>query len=269
VIATDLPDFDLTDRKLVDRQIHLIHPDVIVNAAAYTAVNRAESEPTLAFNVNRDGPAYLASACADLNVPLIHMSTDYVFDGTQKAPYLETDPISPLGIYGQSKAEGEKEIRKILPYHVIIRTAWLYGIHGHNFVKTMLRLGGEQEHVRVVADQYGCPTYAADLAGAILSIVARIRESNTLQWGTYHFCGGGQTSWHGFAEAIFSIAKKYTPIQVRTVEAITTTEFPTPAKRPAHSALNCSKIKAIFKIQIKPWKESLACMIRQLLSEHF
>jgi dTDP-4-dehydrorhamnose reductase len=174
-----------------------------------------------------------------------------------------------LGIYGQSKAAGEDEIRKILPYHIIIRTAWLYGIHGHNFVKTMLRLGCEQEIVRVVSDQFGCPTNAADLVDAILSVITKLKEGNDIQWGTYHFCGVGQTSWHGFAEAIFSIAKKYKPLQVRTVEPIATAEFPTPAKRPTNSALNCSSIKAIFKLKIKPWEESLASMIKQLFSENY
>jgi len=269
VISVDLPDFDITKHTSIENQLKRADADVVINAAAYTAVDQAESEPQLAFAVNRDGPAYLASACAACRVPLIHVSTDYVFDGTQKEPYVETDPISPLGIYGQSKAAGEDEIRKILPHHIILRTAWLYGTHGKNFVKTMLRLGHEQEIIRVVSDQFGCPTYAADLADAIFSVINHLKRRNDLQWGTYHYCGGGATTWHGFAEAILSLAKKYNSLVAKKVEPITSAEFPTPAKRPVNSVLNCSLIKKHFGIRTRPWEESLTTMLKQLFAEEY
>jgi dTDP-4-dehydrorhamnose reductase len=264
VVPADLPDFDITDPPAVENLVTQTSADVIINAAAYTAVDRAESDPQLAFAINRDGPAHLAAACAALGVALIHVSTDYVFDGTQKEPYVESDPISPLGVYGQSKAAGEEAVRKILPAHIMIRTAWLYGVHGNNFVKTMLRLGHEKEIIRVVSDQVGCPTNAADLAQAILLIAARIAEGREIKWGTYHYCGDSATSWHGFAETIFSLARRKATLLVKKVEPIATAEFPTPVKRPANSVLNCDLIKNHFGVHTRPWKESLAETIKQL-----
>jgi dTDP-4-dehydrorhamnose reductase len=238
----------------------------VVNAAGYTAVDQAESEPELAFAVNRDGPSYLAIACGKAGIPLVHISTDYVFDGQKQGAYLETDPVSPLGVYGKSKAAGERAVREHLPEHVIIRTSWVYGIHGHNFVKTMLRVGREKEVVQVVADQYGCPTYAADLAETILRIAARVLEGRQIHWGTYHYCGQGVTSWHAFAEAIFDLARKYGPLKVKQIEAVTTADYPTAAQRPANSVLDCSLFKSHFDFAPKPWYESLARMIDQVLS---
>ncbi len=264
VVPADLPDFDITDQPAVENLVTKTSADVIINAAAYTAVDRAESDPQLAFAINRDGPAYLAAACAALGVALIHVSTDYVFDGTQKEPYVETDPVSPIGVYGQSKAAGEEAVRKILPAHIMIRTAWLYGVHGNNFVKTMLRLGHEQEIIRVVSDQFGCPTNAADLAQAILLIAARIAAGREIKWGTYHYCGDSAISWHGFAETIFSLAGRQATLLVKKVEPIATAEFPTPAKRPTNSVLNCDLIKNHFGVHTRPWKESLAETIKQL-----
>jgi dTDP-4-dehydrorhamnose reductase len=264
VVAVDLPDFDITDHTAVDNLVRQAHADVIINAAAYTAVDRAESEPQPAFAINRDGPAYLAATCASNDIALIHVSTDYVFDGMKKEPYLENDPVSPLGVYGRSKADGEQEIKTILPAHIIIRTTWLYGVHGNNFVKTMLRLGREQEVVRVVCDQFGCPTSATDLADAILLIAERISADREIKWGTYHYCGDGATSWHGFAETIFNLAQRHTTLTVRKVAPITTAEFPTPAKRPANSVLNCDLIKDHFGIHTRPWKESLGETLKQL-----
>jgi len=230
------------------------------------AVDKAESEQDAAFAVNQDGPAHLAALCHERGIPLIHVSTDYVFDGTKRGLYRETDSVSPMGVYGRSKAKGERAVRERLNEHLIIRTAWLYGIHGNNFVKTMLRLGREREAVRVVADQYGCPTNAADLAEAILDIASQIHEGRDIPWGTYHYCGRGVTTWHGFADAIFSEAKKHDSLMVKTVAPITTEEYPTPAKRPANSALDCSLIAEHFGIRTRPWQESLARMIPVLLS---
>jgi dTDP-4-dehydrorhamnose reductase len=206
IIDLDLPAFDITDPDAVKEEVSQSGVSLIINAAAYTAVDKAESEPEHAFAANRDGPAHLADSCNEIRIPLIHISTDYVFGGSKKDAYRETDPVSPLGVYGKSKAAGEMKVRDRLKEHIIIRTAWLYGIHGHNFVKTMLRLGRERERVQVVADQYGCPTNAADLADAILAIIAQLNETDDVPWGTYHYCGTGVTTWYGFAEKIFELA---------------------------------------------------------------
>jgi len=263
IVALDLPEFDITEPSIVKKAVSQTGVLLIINASAYTAVDKAESESELAFAVNRDGPAYLAASCAEAGIPLIHISTDYVFDGRKKEPYLETEPVSPLGIYGQSKAAGETEIRNTLKQHIIIRTAWLYGLHGNNFVKTMLSLGKEKEILSVVADQYGCPTYAADLADAILMIASQISERRNVTWGTYHYCGKGETTWHGFAEAIFDLAKQYDSLMVKKIVPITTAEYPTPAKRPANSGMDCSLITKNFGISLRPWQESLADMVNR------
>ncbi|RUA02139.1 MAG: dTDP-4-dehydrorhamnose reductase [Deltaproteobacteria bacterium] len=262
----DLPDFNITDKVNVSRQVEKSDPDLVINASAYTAVDKAESESELAFAVNAKGPAYLAEACATRGIPMIHVSTDYVFDGEKKTPYLESDPVSPLGVYGKSKAAGDDAIRNQLSSHVIIRTAWLYGTHGQNFVKTMLRLGKERKALRVVADQHGCPTYAADLADAILIISRHILNGSHDQWGTYHYCGQGSTTWHGFAEEIFNIAGTLIPLKVRKTEPVSTDDYPTPTRRPANSVLDCRRIREKFGIRTRPWKESLAEMLKILLS---
>ena len=263
VLGLDLPEFDVTEPSNVKKAVHQAGVSLVINASAYTAVDTAESEPELAFAVNRDGPSYLAASCAEIGIPLIHISTDYVFDGNKKGLYLETEPVSPLGIYGKSKAAGETEIRNNLKEHIIIRTAWLYGLHGNNFVKTMLGLGKEKEALSVVADQYGCPTYAADLADAILTIATQISEHRDVIWGTYHYCGKGVTTWHGFAQAIFDLANQYDTFQVKKVVPITTSEYPTPAKRPANSGMDCSLITKNFGISLRPWQESLADMVHR------
>jgi dTDP-4-dehydrorhamnose reductase len=263
VLGLDLPDFDITEPSEVKKAVGQAGVSLVINASAYTAVDTAESEPEVAFAVNRDGAAYLATSCDEIGIPLIHISTDYVFDGSKKSPYLETEPVSPLGIYGKSKAAGETEIRNILKQHIIIRTAWLYGLHGHNFVKTMLRLGKEKEILSVVADQYGCPTYAADLADAILMIATQISEKHDITWGTYHYCGKGVTSWHDFAQEIFDLANRYDKFQVKGLIPITTSEYPTSAKRPENSSMDCSLITRNFGISLRPWQESLADMVHR------
>jgi len=266
ILALDRADLDITDPVSVSEEVNRSGVSLVVNAAGYTAVDEAESEPELAFAVNRDGPTYLASACGKVGIPLVHISTDYVFDGQKKGAYLETDPVSPLSIYGKSKAAGEVAVRKHLREHFILRTGWVYGVHGHNFVKTMLRLGREREEVQVVTDQYGCPTYAADLAETILRIAAQLQEGRQIIWGTYHYCGKGVTSWHGFAEEIFRLANQYTSLKVKRIEPISTAEYPTPAKRPANSVLDCSLVEKEFGIRSRPWSESLARMIKEMFS---
>jgi dTDP-4-dehydrorhamnose reductase len=259
-------DLDITNPDSVRREVNRSDVSLVVNAAGYTAVDQAESEPELAFAVNRDGSAYLASACANAGIPLLHISTDYVFDGQKQESYLVIDPVSPLGVYGKSKAAGEVEVRKRLREHLILRTSWVYGVHGHNFVKTMLRLGKEREVVQVVADQYGCPTYAADLAEAILRLAAHVLEGRQVHWGTYHYCGKGVTSWHGFAEEIFRLASEYESLKVKRVEPVITAEYPTQAQRPVNAILDCSVLEKTFGIHPKPWAESLARMLEVLFS---
>jgi dTDP-4-dehydrorhamnose reductase len=260
-IPLDLPEFDITDKSAVFDTVTRSNADIVINAAAYTAVDKAESEPELAFAVNRDGPSYLSSVCAKAHIPLIHVSTDYVFDGCKKGPYLETDPVVPIGVYGKSKAEGEAEVRHNLNEHIIIRTSWLCGVHGNNFVKTMLRLGREREELRVVDDQHGCPTFAADLAEAILTIASLIDKGKNISWGTYHYCGAGSTTWYGFASKIFELAKGYDTLKLKKLIPITTSEYPTPAKRPANSVLDCSLLEQEFNICPSRWEESLANML--------
>ncbi len=266
ITPLDIPEFDITDPVAVNKAVKQPDISLVINASAYTAVDRAESEPELAFAINRDGPAYLASSCAEAGIPLIHISTDYVFDGTKEGPYLETDPVSPMGVYGKSKAEGEAKVREILKEHIIIRTAWLYGIHGNNFVKTMLRLGKEKETLRVVADQYGCPTCAADLAEAILTIAGQIKGRHNIPWGTYHYCGEGKTTWHGFAEKIFELAGQYDSLLIKKVEPVTTAEYPTPSKRPLNSVMDCTALTKNFGVSPTQWQESLASMIKNMFS---
>jgi dTDP-4-dehydrorhamnose reductase len=264
MVGLDYPEIDIRAPTSIDDRIDFTKIALVVNAAAYTAVDKAESEPDIAFAVNRQGPANLANRCRDAGIPLIHISTDYVFDGTRQGAYIEDDPIAPLGVYGKSKAAGEGQVRQILPEHIIVRTAWLCGVHGSNFVKTMLRLGRENPTIRVVADQYGCPTIAADLANALIDVSLEIDKDKNARWGTYHYCGAGVTSWYGFATAIFEMADGYENLAVKRVEPIATADFPTAARRPANSVLDCSKIGRHFGVRTRPWRESLAEMIRQL-----
>ena len=264
VMALDYPEIDIRDIDSIDACFGSKKIDLVINAAAYTAVDRAESEPEAAFAVNREGPAHLSDRCRKRGIPLIHVSTDYVFDGTKPGAYIEGDPVAPLGVYGQSKAAGEADIRERLAKHIIVRTAWLCGVHGQNFVKTMLKLGREKNTLQVVADQYGCPTIAADLAEAILEAVSQVEKKESVKWGTYHFCGAGKTTWHGFATAIFEIAGQYEKFAVKSVVPISTAEYPTPVKRPANSVLDCTKIEKYFGIRPRPWREGLAEMIEQL-----
>jgi dTDP-4-dehydrorhamnose reductase len=261
VIPLDLPGFDITDPLRVDEALAQEDISLVINAAAYTAVDRAESEPEIAFAVNSGGPGYLALACARRNIPLIHISTDYVFDGNKGTPYVEADPICPIGIYAESKAAGEKAVREALQTHIILRTSWLYGAHGNNFVKTILRLAKEREELRVVDDQYGSPTHAADLAEAILTIAKRIHGQRAISWGTYHYCGKGITSWHAFAQEICQLGKKHAALRVKVINAISTNEYPTATRRPPFSALDCAKIEKCFGVRRKPWQDSLAEML--------
>lgn len=263
LLALDHAGLDITDARTVENTLASSRPQAVINAAAYTAVDRAEKEPERAFAVNRDGPAHLAAACAQLEIPLLHISTDYVFSGHKLPPdaYTEDDPVSPLGIYGQSKWEGEEAIRRILPTHIILRVSWVFGAHGHNFVKTMLRLGRERDELRVVADQHGCPTYAGDIADVLLELVAK---SAPCQWGSYHYCGTPPVTWCDFAQAIFQSAPRFmSPVSPRVIP-ITTADYPTPAARPSNSILDCTRIRQCFNIEPRPWMAGLESMLRQV-----
>jgi len=267
VVSVDLPVFDIRDPSCVKKETWWKNLDLVINAAAYTAVDKAESEPEVAFAVNRDGPLSVAERCSHTGIPLIHISTDFVFGGEKDAPYRETDRVNPVNVYGKSKAEGEKKVRECLDEHVIIRTSWLYGVHGGNFVRTMLKLGKERDTLRVVNDQHGCPTYTADLAEAVLTISKKIIEGSDKRWGTYHYCGEGSTTWHGFAENIINLAREFEVLRVKELVPISTEEFPTAAKRPANSVLDCSLVKGVFGVTQKPWEQSLSLMLDSYYSE--
>ncbi|HEY8007379.1 MAG TPA: dTDP-4-dehydrorhamnose reductase [Methylocella sp.] len=256
---------DITDAVAVARAVAAVTPRLILNAAAYTAVDRAESEPAEAGAINSEGAGIVAGAAAVANVPVIHISTDYVFDGTKTKPYVETDPIAPIGVYGKTKAEGEAKVRAAARRHVILRTAWVFGLFGNNFLKTMLRLARSCDRLRVVADQHGCPTSTVDIAEAVLAIDRAITASRTV-CGTYHFAGSGATSWHGFAERIVAAQAKTTGCKP-PVEAIPTADYPTLARRPANSELDSSLFSSTFGYRAQAWQtrtaETVACLLEQ------
>jgi dTDP-4-dehydrorhamnose reductase len=266
-VCCDLPQYDISDLQSVSAVIRDEKPDGVINASAYTAVDLAEDNRETAFKVNGDGPAHLAACCSAAGIPLIHVSTDYVFDGRGSVPYRESNAVNPLGVYGASKAAGENAVRETLREHIILRTAWLYGVYGNNFVKTMLRLGKSNETIRVVDDQFGCPTSAADLADAVMGVLERIRsDRGGAVWGTYHYCGKGITTWFNFAERIFQCAREFGPLAVKNLVPISTEEYPVKAARPAYSALNCDKIEKNFGISTCPWPASLEKTIRELFT---
>lgn len=259
---------DITDRKAVAAAIADFAPDVVVNAAAYTDVDMAENEPEQAFLINRDGAVHVAAAAASVRAPLIHISTDYVFDGSKLSPYVESDQPNPMGVYGASKLAGEAEIASVTGDHVILRTSWLSGPHGSNFVKTILRLASERDEIGVVDDQWGTPTFAADLANAIVSIGEKLLTfpDRSPLWGLYHAAGSAKTTWCRFAREIIARSSvKGGPSCF--IRAITSQEYRTNAKRPANSQLDCSRLADVFKIRLPAWQESLTTCLDQLIAE--
>lgn len=238
--------------------------DAVINAAAYTAVDKAESEPDMARAINALAPGAMARACAAKNIPFIHISTDYVFDGTKNGPYLETDPIHPLGVYGATKEEGERTVMAAEGRSVVLRTSWVFSPWGNNFVKTMLRLGAEREELKIVADQTGAPTSAIDIADGIVTIVRSLAAGRG-QSGIYHMSAGGETTWHGFARAIFVHALQYGLKTPARVLPIPSSDYPTPAKRPLNSRLDCSKIAREFGVSLPDWQDGLARVMGRLL----
>jgi len=256
-------DLDITDARSVNDVVVEGNYDIIINAAAYTAVDKAETETAAAVAVNETGPENLAKAADRVGAAMIHISTDYVFNGRKAAAYSETDPIAPLGAYGLSKEAGERVVRRVLERHLILRTAWVYGAHGHNFVKTMLRLAGTHREVSVVGDQVGSPTAAAFIASTIVSLVHKVINEQKINWGTYHLSNSGEASWYEFALAIFEIAASKgltTPI----VNNITSAEYPTAAERPKNSRLNTEMIRQTFAIRPPHWRESLKTVMDEI-----
>lgn len=262
VVACARGDVDLTDSDRLRAFLLAQRPAIIVNAAAYTAVDQAESDEEAAFRVNADAPAAMAAVAREAGALLVHYSTDYVFDGRAQAPYAETAPTRPLGVYGRSKLAGEEAIRSAAPAHLVLRTAWLYSPHGRNFFKTMLRLAAERDELRVVGDQIGSPTYAALVSTATAHALAQIiREGDAERYsGTYHLTCAGAASWHRFAREIVALAGR-TGVQVREIG---TADYPTPAARPAYSVLDNGKFAAAFGIRLPPWEAAL----RQCMMEH-
>ena len=253
VVSVGRPDVDLIDEKSVAAMVARERPDAVVNAAAYTAVDKAEAEPEIARAVNVLGAEYVARACAASSVPLIHISTDYVFDGMKDGAYREDDPTGPINAYGESKLEGEHRVAKACERHLILRTAWVHSPWGANFVKTMLRLAADRPAISVVDDQRGSPTYAPHLARIVLAVAARAAADPTdTRWGIYHAVGGGETTWFGFAREIFRFAAEQ-GLPTADVVAIATSAFPTPARRPANSRLNCDKLRLLFGLELPDW----------------
>ena len=246
-------ELDITDSANVQTIFDKYKPTFCINTAAYTAVDKAESEPEKAHLINVVGPKNLAAACNRYNATLLHISTDFVFDGTKKSPYTEVDIPNPTGVYGQTKLEGEKAVQEICAKHYIVRTSWVYSQFGNNFLKTMLRLASEKDSLSVVNDQIGTPTNAVDLATALIAIIENsMQYPDSNNYGIYNFSNEGQCSWYDFAQKIFEVNNVSINLQ-----AIPTTSFPTPAKRPAYSVLDKSKIKEVFNLEINDWKNSL------------
>lgn len=239
-------------------------PDAVVNASAYNLVDKAESEPAVAEQVNGRAPGEMAAACHRLDIPFLHMSTDFVFDGAKPGAYVETDGPHPLSAYGRSKRAGEEAVRAAAERHVILRTAWVFSEHGSNFVKTMLRLGMERDSLGVVNDQHGCPTSAMGIAGAIRSILDQWAANGAKRFGTFHYCGGEPVTWYEFAQAVFDAAGAHVP-KALTVKPIGTADYPTAAQRPLNSVLSCEKIADVYGIAPNDWRQDLNIVVKRLV----
>lgn len=243
--------------------------DAVINAAAYTQVDKAESERELAFRVNAEAVSALAQHCATRGIPFVHYSTDYVFDGSGDAPWREEDATAPLNVYGESKLAGEHAVEAASGQHLILRTSWVYDGEGKNFLNTMLRLGAEREELRVVADQFGAPSYAGHLAQATLQALDAALAKSEFPSGVYHMCNRGVASWHGFTEQIFASARKQGfPLVVRAVQPIATSDYPTPARRPHNSRLDCSRLAHILGVTLPFWEEGLTAALEEKRESH-
>jgi dTDP-4-dehydrorhamnose reductase len=267
VVAVGRPGLDLSRIASIEANIEQMNPSIVVNAAAYTAVDKAESEPEQAHAINARGAGEVAAACERHGIPLIHISTDYVFEGRKAEPYVEDDAVGPTSVYGRSKLEGEQRVAAACSRSIILRTAWVYSPFGHNFVKTMLRLAASRAEIAVVDDQVGCPTYAPHLADAVLAVAERVLAHGRHQglWGVYHAAGQGQATWCTFAREIFRCSAKLGG-PAAEVKAITTADYPTAAGRPANSRLDCSKLARVFGVCLPDWREGTAQCVRRLIA---
>lgn len=263
-MALARPELDLAQPETVLTALREANPDVVISAAAYTAVDKAESEPDIAFAVNRDGARAVAQAASDLGIPIIHLSTDYVFDGTKATAYVESDPTGPTSIYGRSKLEGERAVSEATDNYAVLRTAWVYSEYGNNFVKTMLRLSENRDELNVVADQFGCPTSANDIATAIVTIARKLAQDSSAHLrGVFHLSGTGETNWANFAKQIFAFSAENGGKSM-IVNDITTEQYPTPARRPASSRLDCSKLEEVYGIRLPSWQTSTRAVVTAL-----
>jgi dTDP-4-dehydrorhamnose reductase len=268
IVTLARPRCDLAEPSTIFPAIEASAPEIVVNSAAYTAVDEAESEENLATQINGASAGAIAHAAERLGIPIVQLSTDYVFDGSLDRPYREDDMVGPLGAYGRSKLAGEKVVGAANPHHVILRTSWVYSPFGVNFVRSMLRLGETRESINVVADQIGCPTSALDIADAILDICRMLQtdSDNERLSGVFHMAGRGEASWADFAEAIFGEAMRWGRRPVEVVR-ISTAQYPTPAERPSNSRLDTQKLANVYGISLPPWRHSLSFVIERLLGE--
>ena len=272
VVALNREQLDLSDTDAIRRTIQAIRPDLIINPAAYTAVDKAESEQDLAYAINAIAPQILAEEAAKINAALIHFSTDYVYDGTKTRDYVETDDVNPLSTYGKSKLAGEAAIQAVGLPHLILRTSWVYGAYGKNFLKTIIRLASERDNLRIVADQFGAPTSSESIADAVLALLTAWQPQNSHQTGIYHLSNQGKTSWHGFSCEIVreynrltkSIGRAPLKTSVEAVAAITTADYPTPAARPANSTLSNHKLNQTFSVSLPSWEQGLQQVLQSI-----
>lgn len=271
IVAVDVEDCDLTDTVAIVSLDEKVKPDLIVNPAAYTAVDKAEAEPETAYAINAMAPKVLAAQANLMRIPIIHYSTDYIFDGTKDGLYVEADPANPQSVYGKTKWQGEENIRSVCPYHVILRTSWVFCVHGNNFLKTILKLSQERDKLKIIADQFGAPTSAKLLADSTAEIAMQLLSCNTTKKsGTYHLVSGGETTWHGYASGVVQLANKLgleTKVQVKDIRPIPTDGYPLQASRPKNSKLSTEKIKAVFGIDIPVWSIDVEDVLKQIIEQ--
>jgi dTDP-4-dehydrorhamnose reductase len=267
VVTVGRPEIELLTPSTIGPVLDRVAPQIVVNAAAYTAVDKAESEPELAYAVNADAPGHLAALCNQNGIPLVHVSTDYVFDGSKGEPYRENDPVAPLGVYGASKLEGERRVAAAAARHIILRTAWVFSPVGRNFVRTMLRLAESRAEISVVDDQSGSPTFAPHLADVILTIAAQIlcrkEDADEPDWGIYHSAGTGEATWYDVATEVFEQSARWGGPHAQ-LRRITTAQYPTPTKRPVDSRLDCTKLEQTFGVRLPNWRVGVAECVKRL-----
>ena len=265
MIGMSSTELDVTNIKNVDAVVAQVKPDLVINASAYTAVDKAESDMQAAYAINETGPKLLAKACKKLDIPIFHISTDYVFDGQSDGVYSEDDLVNPVSVYGRSKLMGELAVRNVHSKHIILRTSWVFSEFGNNFVKTMIRVGSEKSELSVVGDQRGGPTSAMGIANALLAIAKKYSVDSEIDWGVYHFSGMPYVSWFEFAQEIFKQASEKKLIQTEPkLSEISSSEYPTPVKRPENSCLGMMKIETNFGLKPDAWKERLATVLRSV-----